>query len=271
MPEAEMKQFRRFAHPSQESLMTEAALRAYLLGKLTESEAELVEARLLEDADLFSRMETAEDDLFDAFARGILDQDERARFLERVGSAQPRRRFAEAFVTRTSSRKVVPFVQRRWVELAAAACLVIMAGAAWLEHVPVSEQRPVALRRTSSAPGPAAPITSHFVLALGASRAAGAPAKVAIEGAATNVDFAIRLNPADKYSAYAAQIRSQSDLIIWGDVIQPSTEGGDLVVHATVPADRLPSGSYEIAVRGGASASSLDDLGFVTIEVSRIQ
>jgi hypothetical protein len=46
--------------------MNEAALRGYLLGKLTESEVELVEARLIEDPDLFSQMETAEDDLFDA-------------------------------------------------------------------------------------------------------------------------------------------------------------------------------------------------------------
>ena len=251
--------------------MTEAAVRAYLLGKLTDSEAELVEARLLEDADLFSRMETAEDDLFDAFARGNLDQDERARFLEKFGADHTRRRFAEAFVTRTSSRKVVPFVQRRWVELAAAACLVIMAGAAWLEHVPVSDQAPLALRRTTSAPVAPAPMTSHFVLALGASRAAAGPAKVALDNAATTVDFGIRLNPADKYAAYAAQIRSQTDLIIWGDVVQPSTEGGDLVVHALIPADRLPAGTYEIAVRGGPNASSLDDLGFVTIEVSRIQ
>jgi len=249
--------------------MTEAALRAYLLGKFTDSEVELVESRLLDDPDLFSQMETAEDDLFDAFARGTLDRDERARFVEKFG-ADDRRRFATALVLRTSSRKMTPFIQRRWVELTAAACLLIMAGSGVFQRGTVADDPPV-IPRGEVAAAPAAPITGHMSLALGTSRAAGSPAKVAIEHASTRIHFHIRLNPADKYAAYAAQIRSQSDLIIWGDVVQPSTEGGDLMVHAMVPVERLPAGMYEIAVRGGASAAALDDLGFVTIEVSHTQ
>ena len=251
--------------------MTEAGLRAFLLGKLTESEAEQIEARLLEDDDLFSQMETAEDDLFDAFARGTLDQGERERFLERFGADQQRRRFARAFVARTSGRKVVPFVRRRWVELAAAAGLVIAVGAFLLPRGPVTDEAPTAPRSTPVTAAPATPITTSVSLALGSSRASGGAAKVTIDRNVARVDFRIRLNPADKFAAYATQIRSQSDLIIWGDVVQPSTEGGDLVVHATVPVDRLPAGTYEIAVRGGANAAALDDLGFVTIEVSRPQ
>jgi len=266
-----MKHLPGFTHPFQESSMTEAGLQAYLLGKLTEPEAEQLEARLLEDDDLFSQMETAEDDLFDAFARGTLDAGDRERFLERFGADHQRRRFAEAFVARASSRKVVPFVQRRWVELAAAAGLVIAVGAYLLPRGTVTDQASTATRSTPVTAAPAAPITPSVSLALGSSRATGAPAKVTLDRAAARVDFRIRLNPADKYPAYAAQIRSRSDLIIWGDVVQPSTEGGDLIVHATVPVDRLPPGTYEIAVRGGANAAALDDLGFVTIEVSRPQ
>jgi hypothetical protein len=269
MPQENMKHFPGFSHPSQESSMTEAALRAFLLGKLTESESEQVEARLLEDADFFGQMETAEDDLFDAFARGALDQDEQARFLERFGGDEHRRRFATAFAQRTSAgRKVLPFAHRRWIDLAAAAALVIAVGAFLIPRGSETNVAPAAPR---SAPVTSAPITTTVSLALGSSRAAGGPAKVAIDRDAARVDFRIRLNPADKYPAYAAEIRSQTDLIIWGDVVQPSSDGGDLVVHATVPAERLPPGTYEIAVRGGANAGALDDLGFVTIEVSRAQ
>ena len=85
--------------------MTGAACRAYLLGKLRESEVELVETQLLEDGDLFGQMRTAEDDLFDAFARGALNQDERARFLERVGGDERRRQFAQALVSACRARE----------------------------------------------------------------------------------------------------------------------------------------------------------------------
>jgi hypothetical protein len=252
--------------------MTEPALRAYLLGKLTESEVELVENRLVEDPDLFAQIETAEDDLFDAFARGTLDADERTRFLERFGADRPRQQFAKALVTRTSSRKVVPFVQRRWVELAVAATLVMAVGAFVIPGQPVEE--PLAPTPSSVRPpaaAPAAPITASVSVALGSSRAAGGPAKVVIAPGATRVEIRVRLNPADTFAAYAAQIRSQADNIVWADAVQTTTEGGELVVRAFVPADRLPPGTYEMAIRGGASAGALDDLGFVTIEVIRTQ
>jgi hypothetical protein len=265
-----MKHFRALAHPSQGEPMTEPALRAYLLGKLTESEVELVEARLVEDPDLFAQMETAEDDLFDAFARGSLDADEQARFLERFGADRRRQQFAKALVSRTSSRKVVPFVRRPWVGLAVAATLVIAVGAFVMPRQSVEE---TAVPTPSAAPVavPVAPITASVSLALGSSRAAGGPAKVVIAPDATRVEIRVRLNPADQFAAYAAQIRSQADNIVWADAVQAEIAGGDLVARAIVPADRLPAGTYEIAIRGGASAGALDDLGFVTIEVSRTQ
>ena len=251
--------------------MTEAELRAYLLGKLAESEAELVETRLLEEEELFSQMETAEDDLFDAFARGALDENERARFLERFGADRHRLHFAKAFAARSSSRKVVPLVRRPWVGLAVAASLLIAVGTFVIPRISESDAPTATPGSTTVVVVPAAPITTSVSLALGSSRASGGPAKVTLDRDAARVDFRIRLNPADKYAAYGAQIRSQSDLIIWGELVQPSTEGGVLVVHATGPVDRLPAGTYEIAVRGGANAAALDDLGFVTIEVSRAQ
>jgi len=249
--------------------MSDAALRAYLLGKLTESELELIENRLVEDADLFSQMETAEDDLFDAFARGRLDGDEQARFLERFGADQ-RRQFAEAFVKRTSSARV-PFVRRRWVELAVAASLAIGVGAFLIPRGPAINESPDVPASVPTVAVPVAPTVSTVSLALGSSRAAGAATHVAIAPAAAQIDFRIRLNPADKYAAYAAEIRSQADTVVWGGVVRPASEGGELIAHAMVPAAQLTAGTYEIAIRGGASAASLDDLGFVTIEVGRQQ
>ena len=71
---------------------------------------------------------------------------------------------------------------------------------------------------------------------------------------------------------YAVEVRSNAGNIVWADrALQSATENGDLVIHATVPADRLPSGNYEVSVRGGPAAASLEDLGFLTIEVRRAQ
>lgn len=251
--------------------MTDAALRAYLLGKLTESEVELVENRLVDDPDLFSQMETAEDDLFDAYARGALDQADRALFLQRFGHHAARQQFARAFVARTPGGKIVPFIRQRWVPLAVAASLLLVVGAVVMQREPVAlETAPVPV--TPIAAPAAAPVVARISLALGASRAAGEPARVVVARAASQIDLAIRLHPADHYPIYAIDIRSQANNIVWADAaLRPSAENGELVVHAMVGADRLPAGSYEVSVRGGASAASMEELGFLTIEVSRAQ
>jgi hypothetical protein len=253
--------------------MTEVALKAYLLGKLSESEVALVETRFLEDADLFSQLETAEDDLFDAFARGALDEEERALFIQRFGATGDRQRFATAFVQRTPAGKVVPFFRRRWVELGLAAVLMIAVGA-FLMPRPTDEATPSASSATPTAAAPVAPVTivARVPLALGTSRAEGAPVRIAVDPAATLVDLRIRLNPADRYPVYSVEIRSQANNIIWGNAtLRSASEDGDLVVHAEIPGDKLPAGGYEMTVRGGPSATSLDDLGFLAIEVSRAQ
>jgi hypothetical protein len=249
--------------------MNEPALRAYLLGKLTESEVELVETRLLDDADLFVQMQVAEDDLFDAFARGALDQDERARFIQRFGADSRRRQFATALSKRTQTTgRVLSFRPRRWLDLAVAATLLITAAAFFIPREPATApDAPVATAPAATTP---APIAARVSIVLGTSRAAGAPAKVAVTRDATRVDFRIQLNPADRFAQYAVEFRSQADHIVWASgALQASADSGGLALNVVVPADKLPAGIYELAVRGGATASALDDLGFSTLEVSR--
>ena len=249
--------------------MNEAALRAYLLGKLTESEVELVENRLIEDQDLFSQLQVAEDDLFDAYARGELDSDESRRFLDRFGGDAGRHQFAKAFIKRTGTGRVLPFRIRTWMPLAMAASLLLVVGGIYLTPRSTNPA-PTESIPSNAAPAASAPIIAKVPLALGTSRAAGGSTRVAIDAKSTQADLAIRLNPADRYAAYGVEIRSQAGLIIWGDVTARSvSENGDLILHTMVPADRLTPGTYEVSVRGGATAASLDDLGFITIEVSR--
>jgi hypothetical protein len=250
--------------------MTDAVLRAYLLGKLAETEVERLETQLLQDAELFSRMETAEDDLFDAFARGVLDAGDRAKFLERFGGDRARLQFAGALARRASAGRIVSFAPRQWMPLAIAASLMIVAGVMLFPRQPDSVADSAVTPVVAPAPAPAGPVTARVSLVLGTSRAAGAAVKAAIARDASTVDIRIQLNAADRFAQYGVELRSQTDLIIWGDATMKAvTENGELVIHAIVPADKLPAGSYEVAVRGGASATALEDLGFSTLEVSR--
>ncbi|HEY0141121.1 MAG TPA: hypothetical protein VGF48_09510 [Thermoanaerobaculia bacterium] len=70
-------------------------LRRFLLGTLPEGEHARLQEAFFTDAGLHARVVAAEDDLFDAYARGELSDDERACFEERFGAQQQRVRFAE--------------------------------------------------------------------------------------------------------------------------------------------------------------------------------
>ena len=251
--------------------MTEAALRAYLLGKLSDPEVAQLESRLIEDPDLFSQLEVAEDDLFDAFARGQLDADERRRFVQRFAQDSERRQFAKAFSQRTAPARVVPFPRRYWMPLAAAAVLLIAVYVfPWRspEHAPAPATGAIA--PVAAPPAPMATVL-RVPLSLGTSRSASGATAVALDSKITAVDFGIRLNPADRYAVYAVSVRARDGNVVWsGNSLSASDENGDLILHASVPADRLSAGAYELSVRGGASASSLDDLGFLAIEVNRV-
>jgi hypothetical protein len=265
-----MKQNPGHSHSYQESDVTDAA-RAFLLGKLTDSEAERLESQLLADPQLFSEIEEAEDDLFDAFARGSLDADDRARFLERLGGRRDRRRFAEALARRATRAAGAPFWRQRWMQLAVAATLVLAAGVAVVRRdrfVPPPVDGPG--ETAASTPAPVRRVTRVLPLSPATSRSAEGSARLALDASVTDVELRIRLDPNDRFAVYAVELRSSSDQIVWGNAtLGAAQENGDLVVHAMIPAARLDSGTYEVGIRGGDSAARLEDLGFSTIEVNR--
>lgn len=238
---------------------TDSALREYLLGSSSPEAAERVEARLLEDDDLFAALQNAEDDLFDAFARGALDGTERARFLERYGQQADRLRFAGVLAQRTTaSARAVPFTSRAWMPWAAAAVLVLAAGAVFTQ-----------LEAPSVVPGPepnaSRPESRPFAVALtlGASRAAAATTPVMIPPGTTELVVNVRLDPGDRFDTYAIDLRGAGDRVLWsGANLTASAVDGTLTVSARIPAASLPAGSYELAVRGAGT-----DLGFLPLTV----
>jgi hypothetical protein len=250
--------------------VTDTECRAYLLGRMPEADAERLEARLLQDDDLFQAVREVEDDLFDAFARGRLTADERTQFVERFGGRTDRLAFSRALAQRVRADRSSgggPSTRFTWFPLAAAATVVLVAGTAWiLRPQPASSGVPAANPPAASAAvAPAGQPPIVVALSLATSRAAGDPATASLPAGMSALQLRVRLNPADKYDRYTMELRSQADRVVWrGDELRAAVESGDLIVTATVPASALEAGTYELAVRGGTA-----DLGFVPVRIMR--
>jgi hypothetical protein len=247
-------------------LTNDIQLRDYLLGRLPETEAERLEEHLIESEEVFLTLRTLEDDLFDEFVRGEMDDAERDAFLQRYGRKHNRIAFARALAQKRAD--VVAFSPRpRWIGLAAAAALLFAFGTVLL----VEDRRPRLSSRTVAIPaGQAGAPVLHSVtltLTLGTSRSAGGAQVVKIPANASTLQLRVRLNPNDRFDRYRAGLASSTGATVWlGDDLHAITDAGELILPLTVPASSLSDGSYELAVHGGD-----EDLGFVELEVQRNQ
>jgi hypothetical protein len=243
-----------------------ADLRAYLLGHATPEDAERVEARLLEDQDVFDAVREAEHDLFDEYARGRLAAGDRARFLERFGTQTDRIAFARALAARTGGGTVLRFARftrPRWIQAAAAALLVVAAGSVLLtRRHPEKGPYPFSPEiRTAPSAG-----VTVAVLTLGTSRAASTAASVALPKKSAALELHIRLDPADRFDSYSVSVRSSANAIVWQAANLPAAVvNGELTITATIDASALAAGSYEVAVQGNNN----DVLGYQTLTISR--
>lgn len=230
--------------------MEENDLRNYLLGRLPDEQSEKVETQALDNDEFFLTLRGVEDDLFDAFARGELRGDDREAFLRKFGIQTDRIAFATALANRQSNVAVFP--SRQWVGWAAAAAVIVFGLSALL------------LR----SPAPPASVTPAIraiavTIPLAESRSASATPQIDVPLGVSVVNLRLRLNPADRYPAYAVGLRSNRSA--WhAENLHASTIAGDLVLTAPIPASAIPDGSYDLAVSGGGQ-----DLGFMTVEVHR--
>jgi len=130
-------------------------LRSYLLGELSEPEADRLEKRLLADDELFQLSEAVEADLLAAYARGDLTPTEGKRVFHKLAASaggQARLALARSLNTIASEPQQAPArvvsMRRRdapashpgtyWAALAAAA-LIAVAGASWFALQPTRQ------------------------------------------------------------------------------------------------------------------------------------
>ncbi len=237
-------------------MMTDPVLRAYFLGRLPEEEARRIEERVLEDAGLFTTMRSAENDLFDDYARHRLTPDEESAFLERYRNESERIRFARTLAARKDN--VVRF--RRRMTLAAAAVI----GAVVLSALFIMQPRPDV---SDVLPRPPVSVSAVQTLeiTLGASRSTDATPSLALRNDVSTLHLRIHLDPDDRFDNYTVELRSAAGATAWRAAgLAAIMREGDLSLSASVPASALGNGTYELSVHGED-----EPLGFTTLEVRR--
>jgi hypothetical protein len=246
-------------------VLHDATLRAYLLGAAPPEVAERLDERLIEDETVYAAMQAAEEDLLDDFARGRLTGHERGQFLERYGRQPQRILFAQALARRASANRVIPFPRRHWVPLAVAATVILVAGGLLTRNLEAPGPHRTVAPQSSTTPQSLVAVE----LTLGTSRAAAAPTVVTLPKGTTGAQLRVHIDPADRFDNYQMELRSSSDQIVWRkpDLRLPAGSQDDLVLTVEIPARAIPDGSYELAVRGGKTGVSLDDLGFIGLTV----
>ena len=250
--------------------MSDADMRAYLLGQATEADAARFEEQLLEDEQIYTTLRSVEDDLFDEFARGALTDTERALFLERYGADRGRLLMAQALARRSHRRhdtaQPATAIWRSWVPFAAAATLAAAVGATmWLRPRPADVPPTLRSMAARSAIAPAV-----LLVTLGTSRSAAATPVAALRNGTSVLELHVRLDPSDRFDRYSLELRNGAGLAWHDDELHASPRSGELIIVASVPAASLEPGSHELAVRGVNGVSPAEALGFVTVRVERV-
>jgi hypothetical protein len=247
--------------------VSDAELRSYLLGRLTEEEATRIEERLLEDDDLYRSLRGVEDDLFDEFARGALVAADREAFEARLGHLEDRARFAVAFDRRLETKsRSLGRPAAVWSGLAAA--LVAGIGAVLLLRNPTPEKAPPVIPSTPRVEPQGAIVAS--TLRLGTSRAEQAASEIRVPRDARSLALTVVLDPADRFDRYIMELNAPNGRSLWTGVDLPAhVREGQLSVTGTIPANLVSNGTYELAVRGVRGPSAREDLGFLEITIRR--
>ena len=273
-------------------------LRDYLLGRLSEPEAERLDELSIVDDVCAERIRAVEFDLVDAYARGEL----RGEVLEQFRSrylATPRGREAIRFAEALQSLGPATLVRdraRRWRErLALAAAVIVLAGAsAWLaldnrmlrgrvtsvessrdELVRDRQRREAEARQAAeTAPpsdgrGPSPPTVAMLVLAPQLRSARQLPMVALIDGA-KELPVRLDLEPVDYPSYTASLVASSGDRQVWrADRLVARTIHGRQTIDLRLPATVLSPQDYLIRVSGVPARGASEIVGEYRFSVAR--
>jgi hypothetical protein len=247
----------------------------YLLHELPDADRRAIQESLFDDPVLQDRMQDAENDLIDAFARGDLSTAQEAKIREFVLATgqQDRLPFAAALahaegVSPRQAMSVVAaqpaarrFVSPTAVLAFACAALVVCTVMLWMQN-----RR---LRYTPAAPAAAmaAPEGSVYTFAVwpGAVRGRETALRVRVPSGTAVVDIELPIELTLDYTDFSASLRTLSGAEVWSQ--KGKIAAGSGRVSVLVPKRALSRGHYEITLSGGSGADQREVIDYYYFSV----
>jgi hypothetical protein len=242
-------------------------LRSYVLGTLSEGEAEELERRLLVDEELHERLEMEQDALVEAHVRGTLSPADGAQLEARMRASPALAEHVRQ--ERLLHQRLAPAAARARVRSywpAAAAALLLVAAATWWWQARPAEAPDTAAGSPSPAPAPPSPAgpvspappaaveVVSLTLSPGQTMSGGSPDGVALAPGIQRVQLELVLDP-PVAAAYAVVIRSERERLIWRDErAQPNSV--DATLTLAIPARVLAPGRYRLELAPAGTIAS---------------
>jgi hypothetical protein len=270
---------------AQPNHVEDEAVIQYLLGSATEEQTELLDRLSVADEDFAARLKAVEDDLVDAYVRGELAGEMLERFRTYYLASPLRRekvKFAETLLPLSDKRLPVPVLRAPVVflrpVLAAAACLLLAAGAYWTyEHSrpaqpsqrdyavagpPAVPAAPVPQEPLPAPPAGATPLANIlFVLAPPTRSGAKLPVLPLPPGTGS-VAFRLELEVNDSPFYRAALKDLAGDKVVWrSDELTTEVIKGIPSVFLTVPAALLKTRTYSLDLTGIGASGAAEAIG----------
>jgi hypothetical protein len=232
---------------------------AYLLHKLPESERDAMEDRWMEDSELYEQLQDVEAELLDAYASGALlaaDRELVTKYL--LGSPAQGRKLIFARTLRDAFPVAAPPSRARfaprWRSIAAAAVLVLLAGAvSWLGW-----QNAELRQRLAGVANPARPLAAPVYVAEIRSDTTNRStepslAEVRLPAGVQMLRLDLQLDPGDETQIFSASV-AQEGRAVWDEQpIRAEHRPFGFVASVWVPAAVLTPGEYQVRLSAGGA------------------
>ena len=269
-----------------EETVSDALLRAFLLGKIADEERERIEGLFLTDSQERERVLSAEQDLIEDYLEDSLTTEDKERFIAIYAQTPEQREklkitksikdwaIREAALPQPARTKVSVWARlraRSWLKpvfvipLAVATMIAIMIAVVWLNsrerirrHSAIEQE--LAQLNTPANLREVPPQMVSKDLSSAALRGAEQQTEISKTGAVRIVELRLRWVQKDRYASYQAEIRRVGDDESYTiPNLQGEDDDGQYEVRLRIPAHMLNRGQYLIALKGinaeGASSS----------------
>lgn len=224
----------------------------YLLHEMPEAERAAFAERLFTEPELYERVQMAEAELLDAYVRHQVSRRERGRIEQYLLNSEGQRRKL-AFAAALDA--ALPHPKRMhlpWAAIAAAAALVLMAGASlWLGFQNRNLRREVSRLENAAPPEPGAVFTVS--LPADTLRGTSAANTVRLPAGASMLRLDLELRPGDQRYVYTATVSAGGQRLWTEGPLQAESRGTALLAPVWIPAGVLSSGEHTVQLEAAGN------------------